>query len=144
MKPQGRVRLEAQQSLVRWIPPPSELMKINVDAALAKNSTKVFAGAVAQDINGKFLGASTVILEGRMELDTVEAIMCKEGLALASNLVLRDFRLVCDNARVIRSIQEGSMASYGHVVQEIRARSHEFSFVDFVHEGRQSNVDAHN
>ena len=119
MKPQGRVRLEAQQSLVRWIPPPSELMKINVDAALAKNSTKVFAGAVAQDINGKFLGASTVILEGRMELDTVEAIMCKEGLALASNLVLRDFRLVCDNARVIRSIQEGSMGSYGHVVQEI-------------------------
>ena len=36
------------------------------------------------------------------------------------------------------------MGSYGHVVQEIRARSREFNFVDFVHEGRQSNVDAHN
>jgi hypothetical protein len=35
------------------------------------------------------------------------------------------------------------MGSYGHVVQEIRARSHEFNFVDFVHERRQSKVDAH-
>ena len=36
------------------------------------------------------------------------------------------------------------MGSYRLVVQEIRARSREFNFVDFVHEGRQSNVDAHN
>ena len=36
------------------------------------------------------------------------------------------------------------MGSYGLVVQEIRARSREFNFVDFVHEGRQSNVDSHN
>jgi ribonuclease HI len=119
-------------------------MKINVDAALAKNSAKVAAAAVARDFNGKFLGALAVVLEGRMEPDTVEAIACKEGLALASDLVLRDFRLACDNVGVIRSIQEGSMGLYGHVVQEIRARSREFNFVDFVHEGRQSNVDAHN
>ena len=33
------------------------------------------------------------------------------------------------------------MGSYEHVVQEIRARSREFNFV---HEERQSNVDAHN
>ena len=35
------------------------------------------------------------------------------------------------------------MGSYGHIVQEIRARSREFIFVEFVHEGRQSNFDAH-
>ena len=68
----------------------------------------------------------------------------QEGLALASELVLHDFRLAYDNAGVIKSIHEGSMSSYGHVVQEIRARSREFNFVDFVHEVRQSNVDAHN
>jgi hypothetical protein len=71
VKPQGRVRLEAQQSPVQWIPPPSGLMKINVDTALAKNSAKVVAAAVARDINGKFLGASTVVLEGRMEPNKV-------------------------------------------------------------------------
>ena len=72
-------------------PPPSRMMKINVDATLAKNSAKVIAAAVARDFNGKFLGASAVVLEGRMEPDTVEAIACKEGIALASDLVLRDF-----------------------------------------------------
>jgi hypothetical protein len=73
-------------------------MKINVDTALAKNSVKVAAAAIPRDINGKFMGASSVVLEDRMEPDTVEAIACREGLALASDLVLRDFRLACDNA----------------------------------------------
>jgi hypothetical protein len=35
-----------------------------------------------------------------------------------------------------------SMGSYGHIVQEIRARSRKFNSVDFAYEGRQSNVDA--
>ena len=52
--------------------------------------------------------------------------------------------MACDNAGVVTSIHEGSMGSYGHVVQEIRARSSEFRFVEFVHEWRQLNVDAHN
>ena len=114
MKPQGRVRLEAQQSLVRWIPPPSELMKINVDTALAKNSRVIAAAAVARDAMGKFLVASAVVMEGLLEPNTVEAIACKEGVALASDLVLRDCRLSCDNAEVIRSIREGTMGSYGY------------------------------
>jgi hypothetical protein len=63
-------------------------MKINVDAALAKNSGVVVAVAVARDTAGRFLGATAVVLEGRMEPDTVEAIACKEGLALASDLDL--------------------------------------------------------
>jgi hypothetical protein len=98
---------------------------------------------VARDATEKFLGASVVVMEGRVEPDTVEAFACKEGLALASDPVLRDFRLSCDNAGVIRSIQEGIMGSCGHIVQEIRARSRKFNFVEFVHEGRQSNFDAH-
>ena len=66
----------------------------------------------------------------------MEAIACKEDLALASDLLLQDFRLACDNAGVVASIREGTMGSYGHVVKEIRARSSEFRFVEFVHEGR--------
>ena len=48
-KPQRRVRPEVQRSPARWIPPPMGLMKINVDAALAKNSGVVAAVAVARD-----------------------------------------------------------------------------------------------
>ena len=143
-KPQRRVRPEVHRSLARWIPLPTGLMKINVDVALAKKSGVVAAVAVARDTAGRFLGASAVVLEGRMETNMVETIACKEGLALASDLVLRDFISACDNVGVIKSIKEGSMGTYGHVVQEIRARSNDFRLVDFVHEGRQSNMDAHN
>jgi len=83
-------------------------------------------------------------MEGSLEPETVEAISCKEGLGLASDLLLQDFRVACDNAGVVASIREGSMGSYGHIVQEISARSNDFRFIEFIHEGRRSNVDAHN
>jgi len=35
------------------------------------------------------------------------------------------------------------MCSYGQVVKEIKARALDFLFVDFAHESRKSNVDAH-
>ena len=63
-------------------------MKINVDAALAKNSGIVAAVAVARDFAERFLGASVVVMEGSLEPETVEAISCKEGLPLASDLLL--------------------------------------------------------
>jgi hypothetical protein len=36
------------------------------------------------------------------------------------------------------------MGPYGQVVKEVRAGAHEFIYVDFAHESRSSNVDAHN
>ena len=34
------------------------------------------------------------------------------------------------------------MGPYGQVVKEIKEEAHDFVFVDFVHENRNSNVDA--
>lgn len=45
---------------------------------------------------------------------------------------------------MIRSLKEGGLSTHGHVVQEIKARASGFQVVEFVHEGRASNVDAHN
>ena len=109
-------RPAVQRSNTRWIPTLEGLMKINVDVALAKNSGIVVATAVARDFAGRFLGASVVVMEGSLEPETVEAISCKEGLALASDLLLQDFRVACDNAGVVASIREGIMGFYGHVV----------------------------
>jgi hypothetical protein len=49
-------------------------MKINVDAALAKSLGSVVATAVARDFSRRFLGASTVVMEGSLEPKTMEAI----------------------------------------------------------------------
>jgi hypothetical protein len=36
------------------------------------------------------------------------------------------------------------MGPYGQAVKEVRARARDFIYVDFAHESRSSNVDAHN
>lgn len=45
----------------RWIPPPVGSMKINVDAAISKNSGVGSMAAVARDSAELFLGASAVV-----------------------------------------------------------------------------------
>jgi len=88
VQPKVKDRPTVQSSNTNWIPPLAGLMKINVDAALAKNLGIVVATAVARDFVGRFLGASAVVMEGSLEPETVEAISCKEGLPLASDLLL--------------------------------------------------------
>ena len=52
----------------------------------------------------------------------MEAIGCREGLALASDLAVRKIRLATDNISVVRNIKSGSKGVYAHIVEEIRAR----------------------
>ena len=118
----------------RWIPPPRGLVKINVDAAVSKNSSKVVAAAIARDAAGNFLGASALVIRGLSDPETVEAIACKEGLSLASDLMVQHFRLASDNVNVIRGMKEDEIAVHGHIIMEIKARAAFFSTADFVHE----------
>ncbi|TVU50666.1 hypothetical protein EJB05_02045 [Eragrostis curvula] len=87
------------------------------------------------DTSGTFLGASTVVLSGITDPETMEAIAYREGMALASDLVLQNFRLASDNSSVIRRIREGmGMGPYRHIVREILARARDFRRTEFVHE----------
>jgi hypothetical protein len=72
-----------------------------------------------------------------------EALACREGLALTADLGLQTMRVVTDCANVARSIQVAGFGSYGPIILEIKRRMESFARVDFVHEGWQSNFDAH-
>jgi hypothetical protein len=85
-----------------------------------------------------------VVLEGITDVETAEAIACRKGLALASDPTLQSIRLASNNANVIRSLEETGMSPYGQVVKEVKARARDLNFIDFAHENRSSNVDAHN
>ena len=63
-------------------------MKINVDAAISKNSSKALASTVARDSSGRFVGASVVVTEGTSDREIMEAMLCRESIALASDLIL--------------------------------------------------------
>ena len=76
-----------------WIPPPRGVLKVNVDAALSKNSDIAAMAAVARDETGMFLGASALVVEGITSPEVAEAMACREGLALASDLDLQKIRI---------------------------------------------------
>ncbi|CAN6270926.1 unnamed protein product [Urochloa humidicola] len=128
---------------LRWIPPPSGVAKINVDAAISKNMRLGSVVAVARDSAGKFLGASSLVVEGTTEPEVMEAMACREGMALASDLLLQRVRMASDCNNVVRSFNEGMMGPYGHVIMDIRARQGDLYHFELVHESRRSNFEAH-
>jgi hypothetical protein len=91
-----------------------------------------------------FLGPSVLIIQGVTDPESMEALACREGLDLASDLAVRKFSLASDNISVVKNIKSGSKGAYTHIVEEIRARARAFVSAEFVHEDRASNVDAHN
>ena len=57
-----------------------------------------------------------LIIQGITDPESMEAIACREGLAPASDLAVRRFRLSRDNFNVVRNIKGGSTGAYGHIV----------------------------
>jgi ribonuclease HI len=81
-------------------------MKINVDAAISKNTNRASAAAIVRDGGVQFLGASALVVDGCVDLETMEVVACCEGLALASDLMLQRFKLASDCKSVVRSIHK--------------------------------------
>lgn len=143
-KPQKQPKLGGQAGRCStWIPPAAGQVKINVDAALSKNSRRIAVAAIARDCEGKYLGASGLVFEGITEPEIAEILACREGLDLASDLLVTSLRLASDCDNAIRSLKGDGMGPYGQIVKEINDRARVFSAVEFVHENRQVNIDAH-
>jgi hypothetical protein len=70
------------------------MMKINVDAAISKNSGRATTTTIVRDRAGTFQGALVLVVDGPMNPETMELVVCCEGLALALDLALRRFRFV--------------------------------------------------
>jgi hypothetical protein len=82
-------RQQPQQSNTeaqKWIAPPRGYAKINVDAAVRKQGRIGALAAVCRSDDGLFLGASTIVLRGIVDPTILEALACREALALALDL----------------------------------------------------------
>lgn len=139
--PEGTKRVAT--SSPRWIPPRHGVAKINVDAALSKSSNLATTAAVARDEAGVFLGASAMVTQGITDPETMEVLAFKEGLALANDLALRRVRMASDCANAVRSVAQDTRGAYSQIIQEIKTDATWFQAMEFVHERRESNHDAH-
>jgi ribonuclease HI len=127
-----------------WIPPPTGMAKINCDAAVSRSGDRGVAAAICRDSSGLYLGASVIVFAGLYDPPSLEAMACREALALSEDLTLQRVHVASDCKTVVVDINEGTRGSYSMIVEEIKARSTNLQSCTFVHEGRASNFEAHN
>ncbi|XP_071685478.1 uncharacterized protein [Lolium perenne] len=127
----------------RWIPPPTGMVKINVDAAVGKNLKRGSVAAIARSSDGVFLGASALIYPGVTEAETLEALACREACDLARDIYASRVRVASDCKMVVQNLEQGTRGVYSHIITEIIEARQSFAFLEFKFESRKSNNEAH-
>lgn len=121
--------------------PPRGFVKIHVDVGVIQGRGGS-AAAVCRDSNGNFLCNSALVIEGLDDPAILEAIACREGIALAEDLNVQNIVIACDSKQVVFDINRGSKGRYGAIVSEIIFNSTHFQ-CNFVFEGRAISYEAH-
>jgi ribonuclease HI len=119
-------------------------VKINVDAAVEKVEVGGAVGAVCRAEDGTFLGASVLKVRGINDPAILEAIACREAMALAEDLYERKVTVATDCLSVVNNMEQAYDGSYTMVISEVKARAQTLGEVTFRHENRASNSEAHN
>jgi hypothetical protein len=102
----------------RWTPPVRGYAKLNVDAAMAKSRPGGAVGVVCWDESGSFLGASMLTVQGISDPAIMEAIACREALALTQDLHLRRVTVASDYLAVVNDLSRHCAGSYSMVLSE--------------------------
>lgn len=99
--------------------------------------------AVYRDEEGRFLGASALVIHGLTEPDILEAAACREGLSLADDLNLQRVHIACDSKSVVDGISKLNKGPYSSIIREVEQRRTMFDQVLIRHEKREFNDEAH-
>jgi ribonuclease HI len=110
------------------------MVKVNVDAAVGKSPGHGSVAVVARSEDGEFLSVSAVVYPGKSNPETLEALACREAIALARDINIRKAMIASDCLSVVQSIEEGSRGVYAHIVREISDSASEFEKISFCHE----------
>ena len=127
----------------RWIQPPVEMCKMNVDGAVAKTQRRGAAGVVCRSHEGNFLGGSVAVFDGITHPGCLKALACREGFALASDLDIGAAVIASDCMEVVQGIHGKNLGLFSHILCEIRESALMREGIQFHHENRCSNGEAH-
>ena len=98
---------------------------------------------MCRDRNGNYLGASAIIVEGLLDPVILEAQACSEALALATDLQVQSICVATDCCEVVTRIKDDSPCKFFPILQDIKHQRRVFRAVEFIHESRKHNGEAH-
>jgi hypothetical protein len=104
----------------RWIPPQPGCVRLNVDAAMAKTTTGGVVGVVCRSALGEFMGASALTIPGITDPAVMEALACREAMALAKDLNLQNIMVATDCLSVITAMEQPYAGRFSMVHNEVK------------------------
>lgn len=104
----------------RWILPPEGIEKIRVDGAVSRVGNFGSFSAVCRNSSGAFMGASVIKINGVTDLATLEALVCREALALPTDLDLARILIASDIQGVVNDIKQCTEGVYASTTREIK------------------------
>lgn len=138
--------LHATSSVIKplpWLPSAGFEAKMNVDGGLSRSGNQGASAVVCRKKEGQYLGASALVFDGPIDLASLEAHACNEVLALASDLNMSSVCVTSDCAEVVANIGTAAPCHYATILRKINHRRGSFSALNFVHEKRKHNEEAH-
>lgn len=127
---------------VRQKAPPAGHAKIHVDSGVARSKTSgAVVVVVCRDNAGNFLGSSALVINGVTNAAALEAMSCRDPLALSEDLHLHSFIVASDAKQAISNTTIGTDGLHGLIIAVIRTLSVGFNCT-FLNESRVANYEA--
>ena len=128
----------------KWLAPPPNIFKINVDGATSDGEKNSSVGAVIRDSAGNIVAACCKYLQGKYLVEEVEALAMECGLLLAKEQKLSQIILESDALVAVNSVSAtGNGGCLGHIYQGIHSLLASFNSWKIKHVKREYNKAAH-
>jgi hypothetical protein len=102
-----RLGLPGSVQVPTWRPPPPGFVKVKVDGAVSRSGTDGSYSAICRDENEVYLGASAMYVRGIADPSILEALACKEALALITHLNCTKAIIASDCQGIVDYINQG-------------------------------------
>jgi ribonuclease HI len=134
-----------QEGSNSWQKPSPDTVKVNWDAAIARDVHKMGVGVVIRNADGLCVGAMAVVIPHVTDPTTVEALGAWRAVLLCRDLGLSNIVLEGDSKIVVSEINGSSqcLSSFGHIVESTREQLRTFPFAEVQYTGRNANQATH-
>ena len=135
----------SQPKVTKWLPPPSNWVKVNFDGATFVDSSSAGLGAIICNDMGLVMAAFTQQIPLPTFVEMVEVLAARGALCFAKDLGFNKLIMEGDYEIIIKALSSNglSASSFGHIVQDIKMVSSSLGSVLFNHTRRQGNRVAH-
>jgi ribonuclease HI len=134
-KPFSSHRCESNSSLVKWTPPPTGTVLLNVDGAMFKSSNRMGVGVMIQNHRGDCLAACSELISEVTSPQLAKALAIRRALSFTREEGFEKIMIASDCLSVVQRINNTAQdrSFLGAVIQDIKMEATLFTSCSFLH-----------